>query len=171
DGSAREVLTMLLAECATARVDLCTGMQINAVIIDGFFRVETPRGNFSAPTLVLASGGLSIPKIGASGFAYDLARRFGLRLIEPRPGLVPFRLAGKELEFANPLSGNAVEAEVRCGRQKFRENVLFTHRGLSGPAILQISSYWRDGDTLSLNLAPSLDIEDFLADRKRARPK
>jgi predicted Rossmann fold flavoprotein len=171
DGSAREILAMLLAECTAARVDLRTGVRIEDVSHDGRFHVETSHGTFSAPALVVASGGLSIPKIGASGVAYDIARRFGLPLIEPRPGLVPFRLAGKELEFVRPLSGIGIDAEVACARESFRENLLFTHRGLSGPAILQISSYWREGLTLTIDLAPELDIETFLKERKRRRPR
>ena len=171
DGSAREILAMLLAECAAVKVDLRTGVQISEVSHDGGFRIETSRGSFRAPTLVLASGGLSIPKIGASRLAYDVARRFGLPLIEPRPGLVPLSLAGAELELVRPLSGNAVEAEVICGRQKFRESVLFTHRGLSGPAILQISSYWREGQSLCVDLAPNRDLETYLKERKQKRPR
>jgi predicted Rossmann fold flavoprotein len=171
DGSAREILAMLLAECTAAKVDLRAGVRIKEVSHDGRFHVETSHGTFSAPALVVASGGLSIPKIGASGFAYDIAHRFGLPLIEPRPGLVPVRLAGKELEFVRPLSGIAIDAEVACIRESFRENVLFTHRGLSGPAILQISSYWRKGQTLTIDLAPELDIETFLKERKQMRPR
>jgi predicted Rossmann fold flavoprotein len=171
DGSAREILTMLLAECTAAKVDLRTGVRIKDVSHDGHFHVETSHGSFSAPALVVASGGLSIPKIGATGFAYEIARRFGLPLIEPRPGLVPLRLAGKELEFVRPLSGIGIDAEVACVRASFRENVLFTHRGLSGPAILQISSYWREGQTLTIDLAPELDVETFLKERRRTRPR
>jgi hypothetical protein len=171
DGSAREIVAMLLAECAAAQIDLRTGVQIVEVSHDGSFRVETSHGSFSTPTLVLASGGLSIPKMGASGLAYEVARRFGLPLIEPRPGLVALRLAGDELELVRPLSGNAVDAEVTCGRQKFRESVLFTHRGLSCPAILQISSYWREGKTISLDLAADRDLETYLKERKRKRPR
>jgi predicted Rossmann fold flavoprotein len=120
---------------------------------------------------VIATGGLSIPKMGATGFAYELARRFDLEVIEPRPGLVPLTVTGETLELCTALTGVSVDAIVSCGRDSFRENILFTHRGLSGPAILQISSYWREGETLSLNLAPALDIESFLVDRKRTRPK
>jgi predicted Rossmann fold flavoprotein len=171
DGSAREILAMLLAECAAARVDLRPGHSVTEITHADRFRIETSKGSFTARALVLATGGLSIPKMGATGFAYDLARRFDLAVIEPRPGLVPLKLAGETLELCRTLAGVSVDAIASCGRESFRENILFTHRGLSGPAILQISSYWREGDTLSLNLAPSLDIEDFLADRKRARPK
>jgi predicted Rossmann fold flavoprotein len=171
DGSAREILTMLLAECAAARVDLRTGHRVHEITRTDRFRIETNRGSFSAPALVLATGGRSIPKMGATGFAYDIARRFDLKVIEPRPGLVPLKVAGQTLELCQTLTGISVDAIASCGRESFRENILFTHRGLSGPAILQISSYWREGDTLSLNLAPSLNIESFLADRKRARAK
>ena len=171
DGSAREILTMLLKECAAAAVDLRTGHRITAVTRADRFRVETDRGSFTAPALVIATGGLSIPKMGASGFAYDLARQFGLGVIEPRPGLVGLKFAEEMLALCRSLSGVSVEAIVSCGRQSFRENILFTHRGLSGPAILQISSYWREGDTLSLDLAPGLEVEDFLRQRKRSRPK
>src|SRR6204780_2384861 len=171
DGSAREILAMLLAECAAARVDLRTSYSVTEITRSDRFRVETNRGSFAAPALVLATGGLSIPKMGTTGFAYEMARRVGLAVIEPRPGLVPLKVAGDTLELCKTLAGVSAEAIASCGRDSFRENILFTHRGLSGPAILQISSYWRAGDTLSLNLAPSLDIEDFLTDRKRARPK
>lgn len=171
DGSAREILAMLLAECAAARVDMRTGHRVTEITRADRFRIETNKGSFDAPTLVIATGGLSIPKMGATGFAYDLARRFDLNVIEPRPGLVPLKVTGEMLELCKDLTGVSVDAIVSCGRDNFRENILFTHRGLSGPAILQISSYWRDGQTLSLNLAPSLDIESFLADRKRTRPK
>jgi predicted Rossmann fold flavoprotein len=171
DGSAREVLAMLMAECAAARVDLRSRHRVTEVTRADRFRIETDKGSFDAPVLVLATGGLSIPKMGASGFAYEIARRFGLDVIEPRPGLVPLKVTGETLELCKGLTGVSADAIVSCGRDSFRENILFTHRGLSGPAILQISSYWREGETISLNLAPSLDIESFLADRKRARPK
>jgi hypothetical protein len=171
DGSAREILAMLLAECAAAAVDLRVGHQITAVTRADRFRVETNRGGFAAPALVIATGGLSIPKMGASGFAYDLARRFGLGVIDPRPGLVGLKFAGDMLALCQSLSGVSVDAVVSCDRHRFRENVLFTHRGLSGPAILQISSYLREGETLTLDLAPGLEAENFLRERKRTRPR
>src|SRR5271156_458917 len=171
DGSARGILAMLLAECASARVDLRTGHSVTGITRSDRFRIETNNGSFDAPALVIATGGLSIPEMGASGLAYEIARRFSLAVIEPRPGLVPLRVTAETLELCQTLAGVSADAIASCGRDSFRENILFTHRGLSGPAILQISSYWRAGDTLSLNLAPSLDIEDFLADRKRTRPK
>ena len=171
DGSAREVLAMLLAECAAARVDLRNGHRLTGITRSDRFRIETDKGSFTAPALVIATGGLSIPKMGASGFAYEIARRFDLEVIGPRPGLVPLKVTGETLELCKVLTGVSVDAIASCGRDSFRENILFTHRGLSGPAILQISSYWREGETISLNLTPSLDIEKFLADRKHKRPK
>ncbi len=171
DGSAREILAMLLAECAAVRVDLRLGHHIVEIGRNDRFRIETNKGHFVADAVVLATGGLSIPKLGASGFAYERARRFGLPIIEPRPGLVPLKVGGKTLELCQLLSGVSVDAVVSCGRQSFSENVLFTHRGLSGPAILQISSYWRQGETLSIDLLPAIDAEYFLKDRKRTRPK
>jgi predicted Rossmann fold flavoprotein len=171
DGSARQVLAMLLDECAAAHVDLRLGHNIHEVTRSDCFRVETNRGSFAAPALVLATGGLSIPKMGATGFAYDLARRFGLEVIEPRPGLVPLKLDGDDLRLCHELTGVSAHAMVSHGRQSFRENLLFTHRGLSGPAILQISSYWRLGASIAIDLTPELNAEDFLRDRKRARPK
>jgi predicted Rossmann fold flavoprotein len=119
----------------------------------------------------LATGGLSIPKMRATGFAYEVARRFGLGVIEPLPGLVPLSATPATLGFDQLLAGVSLEAIVSCAGQSFRENILFTHRGLSGPAILQISSYWRPGDTIWLDLAPDCETNGFLLERKRSRPK
>jgi predicted Rossmann fold flavoprotein len=171
DGSAREILAMLLEECAAAAVDLRVGHRVTAVTRADRFRVETDRGSFAAPALVVATGGLSIPKMGASGFAYGVARRFGLAIIDPRPGLAGLKFAGDMLALCQSLSGVSVEAVVSCGRQCFRENILFTHRGLSGPAILQISSYWHEGGALSIDLAPGVEVENFLRERRRSRPR
>jgi predicted Rossmann fold flavoprotein len=171
DGPARQILSMLLGECAAANVDLRLGHHIHEVTRNDCFRVETSRGSFAAPALVIASGGMSIPKMGATGFAYDLARQFGLDVIEPRPGLAPLRLDGDDLHLCRELTGVSVDAIVSHGRQSFRENILFTHRGISGPAILQISSYWRPGESISIDITPDLNSEDFLRDRKRVRPK
>src|SRR5208282_1562011 len=171
DGSAREIVAMLLEECAAAGVDLRLGHSISAIARADRFRIETNRGNFVAAALVIATGGLSIPKLGATGFAYEIARRFGLAVIEPRPGLVPMKVAGETLSLCQSLSGVSVDAVVSCGRDSFRENILFTHRGLSGPAILQISSYWREGEILSIDLVPGIEVESFLKERKRTRPR
>ena len=170
DGSARAVVAMLLTECATGHVDIRSNHAISGVTKSEQFEVTTSHGDFTAPALVLATGGLSIPKMGATGFSYDLARSFGLRIVETMPGLVPFKVA--QLNADNTaLAGVALEAVASRGPHHFRENILFTHRGLSGPAILQISSYWRHGQAITLDLLPSLDAAAFLAERKRTRSK
>jgi predicted Rossmann fold flavoprotein len=171
DGSAREILKMLLTECAAAKVDLRTGHKITEVTRADRFRIDTDGGGFVAPVVVLATGGLSIPKLAATGFAYEVARRFSLSVIEPRPGLVPLTVQDETLKLCQMLSGVSVDAVVTSDRQSFRENILFTHRGLSGPGMLQISSYWRDGENLSIDLCPELNVEDFLKLRKRTRPR
>lgn len=171
DGSAREIVAMLLAECRRAGVTLGLGERVREVSRGDRFRVETEHMTVETPALVVATGGLSIPKMGATAFAYDLARRFGLGVIEPRPGLVPIRLAGATLELCRSLAGVSVDAIVSYGRERFRDQILFTHRGLSGPAILQISSYWRDGQSITIDLLPDLEASDFLRSRKRARPR
>ncbi|MFZ1890330.1 MAG: NAD(P)/FAD-dependent oxidoreductase [Candidatus Binataceae bacterium] len=171
DGSAREIVAMLLAECAAAGVEIRTGCRITEVARAGQFNIATSSGAFAAPVLVLACGGLSIPKLGATGLAYDIARRFGLAIIEPRPGLVPVRVEGEALKQSRALAGVSVDAMVSCRGAGFRENILFTHRGLSGPAILQISSYWHPGDSIEIDLMPEHEAERFLLDRKRTRPR
>ena len=167
DGSAREIVAMLLAECGKGGVDIRLGRAIEAVDhADGRFTVRADGETHRAPALVLATGGPSIPKMGATGFAYDLARRFGLKVVEPRPALVPFTLPGTEALFRE-LSGVATEAIVTVGKVAFREAVLLTHKGLSGPAILQASSYWRHGQPVAVDFMPK--GLDLLAD-KRERP-
>jgi hypothetical protein len=170
DGSAREIVAMLLAECAAAGVDVRVGHRVVDVSHSDGFRVETDRGTFTAGSLVLATGGLSIPKMGATGFAHDLAARFGLRLTEIRPGLVPLTFDGDLLALMRPLSGVSLPCSIALGKRVFQEALLFTHRGLSGPAVLQISSYWRGG-AVTLDLLPGVDARAFLLDRKRKRPK
>lgn len=171
DGSSRAIVAMLKAECDAGHVDLRLGHRITAVTREERFRVETSGGAFEAPSLVLATGGLSIPKMGATGFAHDLARKFGLSIVEPRAALVPLKVAADILPFFQALSGVAAEAVASCGKTAFREAILFTHRGLSGPAILQISSYWRPGDTIALDLAPDFDALAFLKERRLSRAK
>jgi predicted Rossmann fold flavoprotein len=171
EGSAREIVEMLTSECDAARVDIRLGHRVTEITRSDRFRIETDRGCFISHALVIATGGLSIPKIGATGFAYETARRFGLDVVEPRPGLVPLKAADEILAMCQSLTGVSADALVSCGAQQFRENILFTHRGVSGPAILQISSYWRDGDAISIDLAPTLDVEGFLKERKRTRAK
>jgi predicted Rossmann fold flavoprotein len=170
DGSAREVVAMLLAECEAAGCTLRLGHRVTGVTKGGGFSVATDQAVFAGASLVLATGGLSIPKMGATGFAYDLARQFGLRVTAPRPGLVPLTFDAPLLAMMRPLSGVAFECEISLGRQRFREAALFTHRGLSGPAVLQISSYWRDG-AIAIDLLPGLDAMAFLLSQKQGRPR
>jgi predicted Rossmann fold flavoprotein len=171
DGSARAIVAMLLAECELGGVDVRAGHKVTDISRPDGFRIETSHGDFTAAALVLATGGLSIPKMGATGFAYEIARRFGLGMIEPLPALVPLTATPAVLGLAPVLAGVSVEAIVSCAGESFRESMLFTHRGLSGPAILQISSYWRQGDTISLDLTPGCEAIGYLKDRKRSRPK
>jgi len=171
DGSAREIVAMLLAECEAAGVALRVNCRVTEVSRDDRFRLLTDHGGMTAESLVLATGGLSIPKMGATGFAHDVAQRFGLALTEIRPGLVPLAFGEAALELMRPLSGVALETVARAGRVAFREAMLFTHRGLSGPAILQTSSYWREGGTITLDLLPDRDAAALLLAGKRTRPK
>lgn len=165
DGSARQIVAMLLAECTAAGVEVKVAHRIAAIDKADHFTVTTDHGAFTSSSLVLATGGLSIPRMGATGFAHDTARRFGLKLTEARPALVPLTLQVPE------LSGVSLDVVTRLGGTSFREAMLFTHRGLSGPAILQISSYWRNGQEIVIDLLPSTDAASFLKERKRTRPK
>jgi len=171
DGSARLVVAMLLAEAEAAGVELRLETRVTGITRGTGFNITTDRGEFSAQSLVLATGGLSIPKMGATGFAYDMARQFDLKLVERRPALVPFAFGGEELALMQPLSGVALPIIARCGKAAFPEAMLFTHRGLSGPAILQVSSYWREGQAVTLDLLPRQDAVSVLLAAKRARPK
>ena len=166
DTSARDVVAMLLAECAAAHVDIRLAHRITDISRHDRFEVATDKGVFTAISLVLASGGLSIPKMGATGFAHDAAEKFGLKLANVRPGLVPLTLQGDDKALAMPLSGVATPCIATFGKTKFREAILFTHRGLSGPAVLQISSYWQPGQTVAFNLLPDVDLKSFLLDAK-----
>lgn len=163
-GSAKEIVALLLAECRG--VELVYGTRITAVEHGDGFTVTTPRGVFAAPRLVVATGGLSIPSIGATGLGYDLARRFGHTVVETAPALAPLSLPASQ-RLAD-LSGIAVDAEVRAGGAAFRENLLFTHEGISGPAVLQASSYWRPGEALDIDLLPGVDLTGELARAHRA---
>ncbi len=166
DGSAKQIVAMLLAECARGGVEVRCGVDVAEVgHADGRFTI----GADSAPALVIATGGPSIPRMGATGFAYDLARRFGLKVVEPRPALVPLTLGGEDVLFRD-LSGVSAEVVASANTAAFREAALFTHRGLSGPAILQISSYWRPGDEIAVNFLPDRS-ESWLLEAKRAQPR
>ncbi|MDG4650332.1 NAD(P)/FAD-dependent oxidoreductase [Roseibacterium sp. SDUM158017] len=167
DGSAREIIAMLLDDMTGAGVELRLGTTVGSVSRgeDGF-RVETSGGILSAPSLVIATGGKSVPKIGATGFGYRMAEQFGLRQVETRPALVPLTFTDGTREGMAALSGLSVEARVACGQASFDEGLLFTHRGLSGPSILQISSYWREGDAVVVDLATGRDTVADLRERR-----
>ncbi|MGN6819468.1 MAG: NAD(P)/FAD-dependent oxidoreductase [Sphingomonas sp.] len=170
DGSAKQIVAMLLDQCAHGGVELSLGHAAGEIgHADGLFTLSLGARAVRAPKLVIATGGPSIPKMGATGFAYDVARRFGLKVVEPRPALVPLTLGGDEALFRD-LSGVATEVVASAGHGRFREAALFTHRGLSGPAILQISSYWRHGEDVTIDFLPDRDT-GWLAAEKRARPK
>ncbi len=170
DGSARQIVAMLLGECEMGRVELALSSPIGDVGHDGnAYTVALPGRTVIAPRLVIATGGPSIPRMGATGFAYDIARRFGLKVVEPRPALVPLTLGGDETLFRT-LSGVAAEVVAKAGKASFREAALFTHRGLSGPAILQVSSYWRAREPIAIDFVPDA-AADWLLRSKRANPR
>ena len=170
DGSAREIVAMLLAECAAVGVEVRLGVRVTGVEKGERFRVGTSAGEVAADSVVLATGGLSIPKMGATGFAHEVAARFGLGVVGVRPGLVPLVFAGEALALMQPLAGVAAEVVARWGKRAFREPMLFTHRGLSGPAVLQVWSYGRGGEAVVVDLAPERDVLAGLMAAKRARP-
>lgn len=170
DGSAKQVVAMLAEECAAGGVTMALGQPVTDISHgDGLFRVKLGDRIVSAPSLVLATGGPSIPKLGATGFAYEVARQFDLKVVQPRPALVPFTLGPDDALFQS-LSGVSAEVEVRWNKTRFREAALFTHRGLSGPAMLQISSYWEHRTPIHVNFLPDLGV-DWLLDEKRNRPR
>jgi predicted Rossmann fold flavoprotein len=170
DGSARQIVAMLMEECAKGATRISLGRPVRDVEhADNQFRVHYGDDIAQAPALVIATGGPSIPKMGATGFAYDLARKFGLKVVEPRPALVPLTLGGDEVLFRE-LSGVATDVVAKAGKSSFREAALFTHRGLSGPAILQISSYWRHGEAIGIDFLPGL-APNWATDAKRTRPR
>lgn len=169
DGSAMQVVGMLVREMEAAGVTLWLGCGLGEVRrAEAGFAVETARGLVRAKTVVVATGGKSIPKMGATGYGYQVAQAFGLPLVETRPALVPLTFAEQELAWMRPLAGVALPGRVSCGRTGFDEAMLFTHRGLSGPAVLQVSSYWREGEAISLDLLPGRDVG---ADLRAARGK
>jgi predicted Rossmann fold flavoprotein len=173
DRSAMEIVTMMERECAEAGVRLLVNTRVVSVVRDGHFLVETTAGLFHAESVVIATGGLSIPKMGATDFGYRLAEQFGLRIVECRPGLVPLVFSAEDREQWCDLAGVSAEviaeAGVRQRRGSFREKMLVTHRGLSGPAMLQVSSYWRAGEQIAIDLAPDVDVMAPLLTRNARR--
>ena len=172
DDSAQQIIDMLVDECrdSGAELRLNTGVRRVEATSDGYL-VATDSGVISCQSLVIATGGLSIPKIGATRFGYDIARQFGLKVTAVKPALVPLTFQADFLARCKALSGLSVDAEVRHGKTMFREGLLFTHRGLSGPSILQISSYWQDGTDIRINLLPDIDAATWLTERKTQTPR
>ena len=171
DESSKDIVAMLLKECTDAGVVVETSVAIDAVRKDGAFSVQTNLGEYTGKALVVATGGLSIPKMGATGFGYELARQFGLRVYDTCAGLVPFTFSGAMHDMTTRLSGVSTLASISAGDVEFTENILFTHRGLSGPAALQISSFWKPGDDLSINLVPGEDAGAWLLAAKSEQPR
>ena len=170
DDSARQIVDMLLEEARGVSVRTQTNV-IDVSKGNDRFTVETDRGLFTAGSLVIATGGPSLPKLGSSGFGYDIARQFGLKVIDPHPGLVPLTLDADTLARLEELTGISLEATVKLGKVRFTESLLFTHRGLSGPVVLQISSYWRQGDTITVDLLPGTDVFQYLKEAKDSLPR
>ena len=170
DGSAKQIVEMLTGECTAAGVEIALGYPATDIVhADGRFSVTIDGRVAQAPALVLATGGPSIPQMGATGFAYDVARKFGLSVVQPRPALVPFTLSAEDALFQS-LSGISTDVMVRWNKVRFREAALFTHRGLSGPAMLQISSYWQHRTPIGVNFLPD-STPDWLLTEKRERPR
>ncbi|HEX4854547.1 NAD(P)/FAD-dependent oxidoreductase [Arenimonas sp.] len=172
DESSKQIVAMLLEECARAGVVVqvsCTVESVEAMA-GGGYRVRTSQGPLTAPSLVVATGGLSIPSMGATGFGYELARQFGHEVLPTRAGLVPLTLSGKHQEHYAELAGVSFRVSARCGKARFDNALLITHRGLSGPSILQVSSYWEPGRELRLDLLPDRDAEAWLLERQAAKP-
>lgn len=172
DNSSDEIIQMLLGATRDASAELRTETSVHSVVQgEAGFVVDTGREQLTAGSLVISTGGRSIPKMGASGFAYEIAEQFGLKIVPPRPGLVPLTFSNDMKASLGGLTGVAVDVQVTCGKTRFREALLFTHRGLSGPAILQISSYWREGDEIIIDLAPDHDLAPLLLQAKRDQPR
>ena len=173
DRSSKDILNLLLTLIKNQqdKVTLLTQCEVNKINYHGCFQLSSNRGNFSAETLVIASGGLSIPTMGSTGFAYTIARQFTMRVLPTRAGLIPYTFTDAFKSLSENLSGIALAASVSTQQRTFGENILFTHRGLSGPAVLQASSYWQQGEAIVTNLLPELEIVDFLYTAKRQQPK
>lgn len=172
DDSANDIINMLLKESQANGVQLDMETEVSCIskTADGY-EVATSRGRAHSASLVIATGGLSIPKIGATKFGYEIAEQFGLNVLDRRAALVPLTFQSEILELCQALSGLSVEATVHCRKMNFSEGMLFTHRGLSGPSILQISSYWSEGHTIEIDLAPNVEVKDWLLDQKKCTPK
>jgi len=171
DDSSRQVVEMLMQPCRKHDVNIRLNASITGVRKGACFEIITDKGLFQGSSLVVATGGLSIPKMGATPFGLKLAEQFGLKIVPPVAGLAPFTFTGKEKEGLKALAGISLDVSVSCRDKSFSEAMLFTHRGLSGPAMLQISSYWQPGDQISIDLLPGVDIWAALSERRQARPQ
>lgn len=169
DATSSEIIIMLRAECEKAGAEFLLGCSVKSIRNNGLFSVATDKGTFQSRSLVIATGGLSYPTLGASDFGINIAEQFKMNVISPKPGLVPLTFSQRELEIFRELSGVSINTEVTSNRASFRGSLLFTHRGLSGPAILQISSYWNKGDLLSIDLLPGVDAYDLLLANRQSR--
>ena len=167
--SSRSIVDMLLKECESAVVQIKCNCSVSEISKKEHFILTTNLAEYTCDSLVIACGGISIPKMGATGFGYEIAEQFGLALSERQAGLVPFVFDKKYLANFEGLSGISINAEVSCGNKSFRENILVTHKGISGPAILQISSYWRDGEIVTINFLPDEDFNILIEERKATR--
>ena len=171
DGSSREIVQMLLAECNAAGVAIRTKCKVTGISRENGFLVGTNLGIVVSESLVMATGGPSIPQMGATSFTQEVARQFGIKVTPVRPGLVPFTFKGPALEFCRGLAGLSIPCRAACNGASFEENLLFTHKGLSGPAMLQISSYWSEGESIRVDLLPNLDLAAHLKEQQVSRPK
>jgi predicted Rossmann fold flavoprotein len=169
DDSSRQVIDMLISECKEANVEIKTSTLVLKVSKDDTFSLLTTSGVMTCDSLVIATGGLSIPNIGATNFGYRIAEQFGLKVNELRPALVPLLWNDEDRNIFGEISGVSIDAKVTVGKVSFRENLLFTHRGVSGPVILQISSYWKDGDSIFIDLLPDTDTTDFFEEHRQAK--
>jgi predicted Rossmann fold flavoprotein len=169
DESAEQIIDMLKRECDAVGITVQVGCEVVDVSKDDRFHLKTSPGELTSASLVIATGGLSIPQLGATNFAFNLAREFGLNVTKLRPGLVPLTFKPEDLPFFGTLAGISIDAIVTCGEASFRENILFTHRGMSGPGILQASSYWEEGSNIIVNLLPELDAEQMLLENEQSK--
>ncbi len=175
--SSWDILKMLITECEAAGVQIVKGCEVKSIVTEGseespiMYLLSTDKGDFKAASLVVATGGVSMPKLGATGFGYEIARQFGLSVLPVRAGLVPFRFTGRYIEVFERLSGITIDATLSTDKKSFRGNLLFTHRGISGPVALQLSNYWHTGEIITLNLLPDIDVEAWLREQKLLRPR
>ena len=171
NGNSVEILNLLLEECRLSDVKIQNRSAIKKIEKDNYFTVKTNSKNYVTESLVIATGGLSMPTIGATGLGYEVAEQFGLRVFSRQPGLVPLTFSKDDLEDFSDLSGISADATVSCNGQSFRDSILFTHRGVSGPVVLQISNYWQPGDEIVINLLPDIDLTKTIKQWQKERPK